>query len=179
MYKRQIVIIVITCVIYTYSLLHGFKGISVLANACIYLFFGLLIYVLLFGGQTKYIVETGFSALGRMIQNFFSLATATDPQRTTSFPQNWTIYYWAYWMVWCVAAPFFIGNISRGRTAVSYTHLVAVDLVLNNRLSLANKLLAVYPVSLLGYGKFAGTYSGLGNATADNGYVLLLSLIHI
>ena len=67
-----IVIIVITCVIYTYSLLHGFKGISVLANACIYLFFGLLIYVLLFGGQTKYIVETGFSALGRMIQNFFS-----------------------------------------------------------------------------------------------------------
>ena len=36
--------------------------------------------------------------------------------RTTSFPQNWTIYYWAYWMVWCVAAPFFIGNISRGRT---------------------------------------------------------------
>lgn len=50
---------------------------------------------------------------------------------------------------------------------------VAFDLVLNSRLSLANKLLAVYPVSLLGYGKFAGTYSGLGNATADNGYVLL------
>lgn len=111
-----IVIIVITCVIYTYSLLHGFKGISVLANACIYLFFGLLIYVLLFGGETKYIIETGFSAIGRMVQNFFTLATATDPQRTTSFPQNWTIYYWAYWMVWCVAAPFFIGNISRGRT---------------------------------------------------------------
>ena len=62
-----IVIIVITCVIYTYSLLHGFKGISVLANACIYLFFGLLIYVLLFGGQTKYIFETGFSALGRIL----------------------------------------------------------------------------------------------------------------
>ena len=38
------------------------------------------------------------------------------PQRTTSFPQNWTIFYWAYWMVWCVASPFFIGTISRGRT---------------------------------------------------------------
>ena len=75
-----------------------------------------MIYVLLFGGETKYIIETGFSAIGRMVQNFFTLATATDPQRTTSFPQNWTIYYWAYWMVWCVAAPFFIGNISRGRT---------------------------------------------------------------
>ena len=109
-------ILVVTCFIYTYSLLHGFKGISLLANACIFLFFGLLAYVLIFGGQAKYIVETGFSSLGRMVQNFFGLATATDPQRTTSFPQNWTIYYWAYWMVWCVAAPFFIGNISRGRT---------------------------------------------------------------
>ena len=61
-------------------------------------------------------METGFSALGRMVQNFFELATFTDPERTTSFPQNWTIFYWAYWMVWCVAAPFFIGSISRGRT---------------------------------------------------------------
>ena len=111
-----IVILIITCVVYTYSLLHGFKGISLLAKACIYLFFGLLAFVLLFGGETRYIIETGLSALGRMMQNFFELATYTDPERTTSFPQNWTIFYWAYWMVWCVAAPFFIGSISRGRT---------------------------------------------------------------
>ena len=111
-----IAIIMITCVIYTYSLLHGFKGIGILAKACIYMFFGLLLYVLLFTGQTRFIIETGFSNLGRMVQNFFELATYTDPQRTSFFPQNWTIYYWAYWMVWCVAAPFFIGNISKGRT---------------------------------------------------------------
>ncbi len=76
-----IVILLITCFVYTYSLLHGFRGIGFLAKLCIYLFFGLLAYVLLFGGQTRYIIET-----------------------------------WAYWMVWCVAAPFFIGSISRGRT---------------------------------------------------------------
>lgn len=111
-----IFILVLTCVIYTYSLLHGFKGISFLAKSCIYLFFGLLVFVLFFGGETRYIIETGFSSLGRMVQNFFQLATYTDPQRTTSFPQNWTIFYWAYWMVWCVAAPFFIGSISKGRT---------------------------------------------------------------
>ncbi|WP_270600660.1 BCCT family transporter [Faecalicoccus pleomorphus] len=109
-------ILLVTCVVYTYSLLHGIKGISLLAKACIYMFFLLLGYVLLFGGETRYIIETGFSAFGRMIQNFFELATFTDPQRTTSFAQNWTIFYWAYWMVWCVAAPFFIGSISRGRT---------------------------------------------------------------
>ena len=111
-----IVILIITCVIYTYSLLHGFRGISILAKACIYMFFGLLAFVLLLGGETRYIIETGFSALGKMVQNFFELSTFTDPERTTSFPQNWTIYYWAYWMVWGVACPFFIGNIARGRT---------------------------------------------------------------
>lgn len=111
-----IIILLVTCFIYTYSLLHGFKGISILAKACIYLFFGLIAYVLFFGGQTQYIIDTGIEALGRMVQNFVELSTFTDPQRTTSFPQNWTIYYWAYWMVWCVAAPFFIGSISKGRT---------------------------------------------------------------
>ena len=80
------------------------------------MFFGLLLFVFLFGGQTRYIIETGITSFGKMVQNFFELSTYTDPLRTSHFPQNWTIYYWAYWMVWCVAAPFFIGNISRGRT---------------------------------------------------------------
>lgn len=112
----NIVILLITCAVYTYSLLHGFKGISVLANICIYMFFGLIAFVLVFGGEMRYIVETGLSSLGRMAQNFIELSTFTDPLRTSNFPQTWTIYYWAYWMVWCVAAPFFIGSISRGRT---------------------------------------------------------------
>ena len=111
-----IIIIMLTCTVYTYSLLHGFKGISILAKVCIYLFFGLIIYVLLIGGQGRYIIETGIESFGRMVQNFIGLSTYMDPQRSTNFAQDWTIYYWAYWIVWCVSAPFFIGNISRGRT---------------------------------------------------------------
>ncbi|MBR6255753.1 MAG: BCCT family transporter [Lachnospiraceae bacterium] len=111
-----IIILLITCAVYTYAVLHGFKGISFLAKLCIYLFFGVQIAFLLIGGQGRFIVENGVESLGRMIQNFVGLATYMDPARTNSFPQDWTIYYWAYWMVWCIAAPFFIGNISRGRT---------------------------------------------------------------
>ena len=66
-----IIIILITCVIYTYSLLHGFKGISFLAKACVYLFFGLLLFVLLFGGETKFSIENGFASLGKVVQNLF------------------------------------------------------------------------------------------------------------
>ena len=54
--------------------------------------------------------------MGIMIQHFFEMSLYIDPTRSTSFAQDWTIYYWAYWMVWCVAAPFFIGSISEGRT---------------------------------------------------------------
>lgn len=111
-----IIILLITCAVYTYAVLHGFKGISFLAKLCIYLFFGLQILVLLFGGESRFIVENGLQSLGKMVQSFMGLSTYTDPARTNRFPQDWTIYYWAYWMVWCIAAPFFIGNISRGRT---------------------------------------------------------------
>ena len=44
------------------------------------------------------------------------MASYTDPMGENHFPENWTIFYWAYWMVWCVASPFFIGSISKGRT---------------------------------------------------------------
>ena len=111
-----IMILLITCTVYTYAVLHGFRGISFLAKLCIYLFFGLQILVLLIGGEGRFIVEYGIQSLGKMLQHFIELSTYTDPTRTNSFPQDWTIYYWAYWMVWCIAAPFFIGNISRGRT---------------------------------------------------------------
>ena len=111
-----ILILAVTCLVYTISVLGGMHGIIRLAASCVYLFLALLVYVLLMGGETRYIIETGFSSVGNLIQNFIGMATYTDPQRTTSFPQNWTLCYWAYWMVWCVAAPFFIGNISRGRT---------------------------------------------------------------
>ena len=111
-----IVILLLIAFVYTLTVWFGMKGISRLASFCTYLFFALLIYFLIGGGETKYIIETGISSLGKLVQNFIGLSTWMDPLRESSFPQNWTIYYWAYWMVWCVATPFFIGTISKGRT---------------------------------------------------------------
>lgn len=111
-----ILILLLIAFTYTITVWFGMKGISKLATYCTYLFFALLFYFLVAGGESIYILETGFSALGNMMQNFIGLSTWLDPLRENSFPQNWTVYYWAYWMVWCVATPFFIGKISRGRT---------------------------------------------------------------
>jgi len=111
-----IIILLLVATIYTITVLTGMKGISKLANFVVYLFFVLLLYFLILGGESRFILETGITAVGNLAQNFIGLATWTDPLRNDSFPQNWTIFYWAYWMAWCVATPFFIGMISKGRT---------------------------------------------------------------
>ena len=111
-----ICVLLLICSIYTITVLFGVTGISKLAGICSYLFFGILFYFLFLGGETRYIVETGFQSLGNLIQNFIGLSTYMDPLRENGFAQNWTVYYWAYWLVWCVATPFFIALVSKGRT---------------------------------------------------------------
>lgn len=111
-----IIVLLLICSIYTITVLLGMKGISKLAGFCSYLFFAVLAYFLFLGGETRYIIETGFQSLGNLLQNFIGLSTYMDPLRENGFAQNWTVYYWAYWLVWSVATPFFIGLISKGRT---------------------------------------------------------------
>ncbi len=111
-----ILVLLLICTIYTITVLFGVVGISKLASFCSYAFFALLLYFLIVGGETRYILETGFQSLGNLVQNFIGLSTYMDPLRENGFAQNWTIYYWAYWLVWCVATPFFIALISKGRT---------------------------------------------------------------
>ena len=168
-----IIILLITCAVYTYAVLHGFKGISVLAKTCIYLFFGLLVVVLLIGGQGRFIIENGLQSLGKMFQEFIALSTYSDPARTNNFPQDWTIYYWAYWMVWCIAAPFFIGNISRGRTVrqtIMGGYVFGVGSTIVSFIVLGN-----YSLGLQTAGKadFIAMYEASGDL-----YELIINIIH-
>lgn len=78
-----IAILGVTCVFYTYALLHGMKGISLLAKSCMYLFFALLAYVLFLGGETRYILETGFWRLSEIL---LRISSASQPSQTRSGP---------------------------------------------------------------------------------------------
>ncbi len=153
-------ILILTCFIYSYSLLHGIKGIDLLAKACIFLFFSLMAYVLFFGGSCKYIIESGVEQIGRLLHNFLPMATYTDPLRENSFPQNWTIYYWSYWIVWCVAAPFFIGSISKGRTVrqtILGGYIFGAGSTLLSFIVFGNFSMKM---QFTGHADFAGQYSG-------------------
>lgn len=111
-----IMILIIICAIYSVAACLGMKAISRLSAICIWLYFAFIAYVFILGGRQIYILETAITSLGNFLQNFIGLSTQLDPLRTTSFPQNWTIFYWTYWMVWCVGVPFFIAQISKGKT---------------------------------------------------------------
>jgi len=115
-----IAILLLNGLLFTIAVLFGMKAISWLAVACVVVFSTLLAYVF-FLGPSQFIIESGVSGIGNMIQNFIGMSTWTDPLRLTGdgvsgFPQQWTIFYWAYWIAWFVATPFFIAKISEGRT---------------------------------------------------------------
>ena len=113
-----IIILVLVALAYTAALLAGIKGIAKLAKISVAVFVALLCYIFFFGGEARFILEMGFASFGNLVQNFPTMATWTDPVRGDyhGFAQDWTVFFWAYWMAWCVATPFFIGLISKGRT---------------------------------------------------------------
>ncbi len=111
----SVVILAVICFVFMFAVLKGMKAISYLANFCVIVFLVLLGCFLAFGPKI-YIIETGITAIGTVINNFFRMATWMDPLGVSGFPQDWTIFYWAYWIAWFVATPFFIAKISEGRT---------------------------------------------------------------
>lgn len=116
----SIIILVIIGVTFMIAVLWGMKAIAHVATACVVVFIVLIGLFIVFGPKI-YIIETGITAIGNVVQNFFRMATWMDPLResgagASGFPQDWTIFYWAYWIAWFVATPFFIARISEGRT---------------------------------------------------------------
>lgn len=112
-----VLVLVGIATIYTTAVLFYYKGISIVSKITTVLFsFTLALFLIV--GDTRFILESGFQGLGNMVQNFFSLATWVNPIRgsSSSFAQDWTVFYWAYWIAWCVATPFFIAKISKGMT---------------------------------------------------------------
>ena len=112
----SIIVLLLICGVYTHSVLSGLKGIKFLSNSCVFVFLILLAYILFFGGNTQYILESAFKQVGILVSNMPRLFTEIDPLRTTSFFQDYTSFYLAYWLTWAITVPYFISVISRGRT---------------------------------------------------------------
>ncbi|PNZ78986.1 BCCT family transporter [Mammaliicoccus stepanovicii] len=118
---KSIVLICIT-IVFAYSSYQGLKkGIQVLSDINVWLSFVLLAFIFI-AGPTIFIMETTVSGFGNMLKNFFQMATWLEPfggiggRKETNFPQQWTIFYWSWWIVYAPFIGLFIARISRGRT---------------------------------------------------------------
>ncbi|KHT65071.1 choline transporter [Photobacterium gaetbulicola] len=118
----QIIVLMLCTAIFAYSAYAGMeKGIKFLSNINFWGALGLLAFILV-TGPTIFMLETGLDSLGRMLSNFFVMATWAEPFggygtfENTHFPQDWTIFYWAWWLVFAPSMGLFVARISRGRT---------------------------------------------------------------
>ncbi|CAC6753544.1 High-affinity choline uptake protein BetT [Staphylococcus aureus] len=120
MILRSAILLTIT-VIFAISSYTGLKkGIQKLSDINVWLSFVLLAFIFIIG-PTVFIMETTVTGFGNMLRDFFHMATWLEPfggikgRKETNFPQDWTIFYWSWWLVYAPFIGLFIARISKGR----------------------------------------------------------------
>ena len=110
----------------TLSVISGLKlGIRRLSELC----FGIgmiLMLVVLFFDDTWYLLNLYVQSIGYYLQYvvqlgfhtdaFAQLSNAPDKLEASEWMNDWTIFYWGWWIAWCPFVGMFIAKISRGRT---------------------------------------------------------------
>jgi BCCT family betaine/carnitine transporter len=91
------------------------RGFRKLADLNMWLALTLLFFVLAVG-PTVFILKMGTNGVGLVLQNFLRLNTWTDPVANSGFVENWTIFYWAWWIAYGPFVGIFVTRISRGRS---------------------------------------------------------------
>ena len=91
------------------------RGIKRLSNVNLVLGAVFLAWVLAVG-PARFALELGTSSIGLMLQEFVRMNTWTEPLADTGFVEDWTIFYWAWWIAYGPFMGLFVTRISRGRT---------------------------------------------------------------
>ncbi|XP_065667061.1 glycine betaine transporter BetL isoform X2 [Hydra vulgaris] len=122
----QIVIIWCVTACATASVVSGLKfGIKLLSQVC----FGmgsLLLLIIFFSDKTIFILNLFVQSFGYYLQWFIQigfhteafaqLGNAPDKKENPNWIDEWTIFYWGWWISWSPFVGMFIAKISRGRT---------------------------------------------------------------
>ena len=122
----QIIIICFTTLLFIVSAISGLgKGVKILSNLNLILAIFILAIVIVVG-PTIQIFNTFTESLGSYLDNFFSMSfrTAAFDGNQRNWINNWTIFYWAWWISWSPFVGIFIARISKGRTIREFLTVV-------------------------------------------------------
>ena len=91
------------------------RGIRRLSDLNMLLAFLLLLLVLVLG-DTLFLLKAAVNAIGHSLQNLVRMSLWTDPFENSGFVEDWTVFYWAWWIAYGPFVGLFVTRISRGRT---------------------------------------------------------------
>lgn len=74
------------------------------------------LFIFIFASKS-FMLNTFIDSIGIMINNYFRMALYTDPSGAANgFPQNWTIFFFAWFLAYALSTGIYMARISRGRT---------------------------------------------------------------
>jgi BCCT family betaine/carnitine transporter len=115
-FNLEVLVVAICVSLFVLSVWLGLsRGIKRLSDINMYLALGMLAFILVVG-PTVFLLKTSLNGLGMLSQNFLRMNFWTDPFTESGFVENWTIFYWAWWIAFAPYVGLFITRISRGRT---------------------------------------------------------------
>ncbi len=112
---QVILIAAITAVATTSVVLGVDKGVKFLSewNMRIAVVMLLLVVIL---GPTIFIFQSFVQNTGSYLFSFLDISTWTESYTGRNWQNNWTIFYWGWWIAWSPFVGMFIARISKGRT---------------------------------------------------------------
>lgn len=112
----QIILIVVITLMATVSVVMGMdKGVKFLSEWNMRIALLLLLLVLILG-PTIFIFEAFLQNTGDYFFNFLDMATWTESYTGNTWQNDWTVFYWGWWIAWSPFVGMFIARISKGRT---------------------------------------------------------------
>ncbi|WP_174615774.1 BCCT family transporter [Virgibacillus ihumii] len=140
----QVIIILITTALFIISASTGInKGIKYLSNINMGLAVVLFILFLILG-PIQFVISILMTTIGGYLQNLPIMSFRMPPfnPENASWVQNWTIFFFAWWIAWAPFVGTFIARISKGRTIREFIVVV---------------MLVPTAVCILWFGVFGGT----------------------
>lgn len=114
--KLTVAIFLIFLVIFSIDVWAGLKnGIKKVSNINMWVF-GVFVILVTIKTPLMKTINMEFNSLGLILDNFGMLMLGTDPITQSGFPQNWTIFYWAWMLTFLPMMGLFVARISKGRT---------------------------------------------------------------